>query len=116
MISCVECGSITIPIWESNDRWALVTVCMKCVGTRHWTGIKLLSSVTILGSLLAFMVGLGLAINALMLGAIVAVIIMEVIILLIFCPFPLYGENRRRYKEWKKGMKNEEGETAEDTG
>jgi len=116
MTSCVECGGTTIPIWESYDSWALVTVCMKCVGAKHWTGIKFLSFVAILGGLLAFMIGLSWGINGMMIGAIVAVIIMEVIILLVFSPYPLYGENRRRYKEWKKGMKNEEGETAENIG
>lgn len=99
MTRCTECGSTTTPIWESDDEWALVTVCMECVKKRHWSGIKFLSLVNTLGGLLFLLV------NALPMAIIAGVVVIEMVILLAFCPYPLYGENRRRYKEWKREEK-----------
>ena len=101
MTSCIECGSTTNPIWYSDDEWVGVCVCLECVKTRHWRVIKSLAKLDILISLL-LLATVGLMEPCLIWPIVGMMLVMGLITFLTFSPYPLYGENRRRYKEWKK--------------
>lgn len=94
MTVCCECGSTTIPLWYSDGEWSTVNVCMKCVQERHLTVVKHMTIITSLSSMTMILFGL--------MFVVAFFLTMEAFILLAFCPYPLYGEKRRRYKEWKR--------------